>query len=178
MRELRGTIAGIHVSNDGVPKRPIEEATVEVGGITKDRQADRRAHGGPLRALCLYSLEAINQLAAAGHDIAPGHLGENVTVEGIDWKLIVPGMRMRLGEQVECEVTSYTEPCWKNAHWFDDGDITRILQEQNPGFSRVYARVLVTGTISIGDAIVVQVETAAERIRRQQPKTFRWSPPD
>ncbi len=177
MKELRGTIAGIQVSHGGVPKRPMEEATVEAEGIAGDRQADRRAHGGPLRALCLYSLEAITALAADGHHIASGHLGENITIEGIDWRQVKPGMRMRLGETVECEVTAFAEPCWKNAHWFADGDISRILQERNPGFSRVYARVLATGTVHTGDGVVVEVESAAERVRRQQPKTFRWSPP-
>jgi MOSC domain-containing protein YiiM len=74
-------------------------------------------------------------------------------------------------------VTSFAEPCWKNARWFGDGDITSILQDRNPGFSRVYASVLSTGMIGRGDEVVVSIESASERIRRQQPKTFRWSPP-
>jgi MOSC domain-containing protein YiiM len=177
MIELRGTIAGIQVSRGGVPKRGVDSAEVGPEGLIGDRQSDRRAHGGPLRALCLFAAEAIEALAAEGHNLAPGHLGENVTVTGIDWTKVKPGVRIRLGATVECEVTSFAEPCWKNARWFGDGDITSILQDRNPGFSRVYASVLSTGMIGRGDEVVVSIESASERIRRQQPKTFRWSPP-
>ena len=177
MIEARGRIASIQVSRGGVPKLPVDSAEVSPQGLLGDRQRDTRAHGGPLRALCLFASEAIQALAAEGHNVAAGHLGENITVAGVDWGMVKPGARIRLGEAVECEVTSFAEPCWKNAHWFRDGDITRILQDRNPGFSRVYAKVLVTGSIAPGDEVVVAVESAAERVRRQQPKTFRWSPP-
>ena len=177
MKEYRGRIAGIQASRGGVPKLPLESAEVTVEGLSVDRQADRKAHGGPLRALCLYSTEVIAKLAAEGHDIAPGHLGENITIEGIDWTQVKPGARMKLGAEVECEITTFTQPCWKNAQWFSDGDISRILQERNPGSSRVYARVLATGNISTGDDVVLTVEAASERIGRQQPRTFRWAPP-
>ena len=58
--------------------------------------------------------------------------------------------------------------------WFRDGDPDRMRQEQHPGESRVYARVLRPGLLRTGDPIELIVETAAERVRRQQPKTFRW----
>ena len=37
-------------------------------------------HGGPERALCLFSLERILELQAEGHPIFPGAAGENITI--------------------------------------------------------------------------------------------------
>ena len=177
MNDAPGRIVQLSASNGGVPKLPLAEATVDANGITVDRQADRRAHGGPRRALCLFALERIETLAAEGHPIAPGATGENVTTQGIDWDRVVPGSRLRLGETVLIEVTGYTEPCWKNAQWFLEGDFSVMGQETRPGFSRVYARVLEGGDLRPGDAVELVASSTAERIERTQPTTIRWRPP-
>ena len=174
---VRGRIVQLSASNGGVPKLPLAEATIDANGITVDRQADRRAHGGPRRALCLFALERIEALAAEGHSIVPGATGENVTTAGIDWNRVNPGARLRLGETVLIEVTGYTEPCWKNAQWFADGDFSVIAQEERPGFSRVYARVLEGGDLRPGDHVELLAGTTAERLERTQPRTIRWRPP-
>ena len=171
-----GRIHQISASNGGVPKLPLEEAAVDVNGVTVDRQADRRNHGGPERALCLYALERIEALRAEGHPIDPGSAGENVTTEGIDWDLVTPGSQLRLGE-VEIEVTKYTEPCWKNAAWFADGDFTRMGQKPHPGWSRVYARVLSGGAIRPGDAVTLTPATLDERLEQARVPSVRWRPP-
>ncbi len=172
-----GRVVQLSASNGGVPKLPLAEATVDTNGITVDRQADRRAHGGPRRALCLFALERIEALAAEGHPIAPGATGENVTTSGIDWNRVTPGARLRLGEEVLIEVTGYTEPCWKNAQWFLEGDFSAMDQEVRPGFSRVYARVLEGGDLRPGDPVELLAGTTAERIERTQLTTIRWRPP-
>ncbi len=177
MSDAPGRIVQLSASNGGVPKLPLAEATVDANGITVDRQADRRAHGGPRRALCLFALERIETLAAEGHPIGPGATGENVTIQGVEWDRVVPGSRLRLGETVLIEVTGYTEPCWKNAQWFLDGDFSAMGQETRPGFSRVYARVLEGGDLRPGDAVELLASSTAERIERTQPTTIRWRPP-
>lgn len=173
----RGRIVQLSVSNGGVPKRAVAEAEVGRDGLAGDRQADRRAHGGPARALCLFALERIATLAAEGHAIAPGLAGENVTTEGIDWGRVTPGARLRLGERTLIEVTGYAAPCWKNARWFRDGDLRAIDQEARPGFSRVYARVLEGGLLRAGDAVVLLPASAAERLERTRVPTVRWRAP-
>src|SRR5262245_20391003 len=139
---MRGVIVQISASSGGVPKLAIERGVVWEEGLEGDRHADLRAHGGPMRAVCLYSAEVIDTLRAEGHDVAPGVTGENVTVGGLDWALVVPGVEMQLGRDVRLEVTAYAAPCWKNARWFLDGTADRMSQSQHPGESRVYARVL------------------------------------
>ena len=104
-------------------------------------------HGGPERAVCLYSLEKILALQAEGNPIFPGSVGENITLAGVEWESVVPGKRLRLGEQVLLEVTKYTTPCNNITGSFADGDSDRILEKTHTGWSRVYARVLQTGEV-------------------------------
>ncbi len=172
-----GTIHQLNASNGGVPKLPLEQARALLGGMEGDAQVDRKHHGGPERALCLFALERIEEIAAEGHPIAPGLAGENVTIAGLDWSRVLPGARLRLGDEVLVEVTSYTQPCWKNAGWFADGDFNRINQQTHPGCSRVYARVLEEGLLRRGDAVELLEESAAARVARLQPPTIRWRPP-
>jgi len=148
-----GRIVQISISAGGVPKRPVAEARVTADGIDGDGHRNTRYHGGPERALCLYSLERIRALAAEGHPIVPGSIGENVTIEGLEWSAVEPGARMRLGERVVIEVTRYTSPCFNITSSFTDGDYSRVSQKQQPGWSRVYARVLTEGVIRRDDRV-------------------------
>jgi MOSC domain-containing protein YiiM len=145
-------VASLNRSNGGVPKLPVERAHVSENGMEGDKQRDRRFHGGPARALCLYSLELIEQLALEGHPIAIGSVGENVTISGIDWTTMRPGARLSLGP-VQVEVTSFTVPCKTIRKAFIDEDFTRISQKLHPGWSRVYVRVLAGGYIQQGDPV-------------------------
>jgi MOSC domain-containing protein YiiM len=125
---------------------------VRTTGMQGDRQRNRRFHGGPNRALCVYARERLDVLAADGHPVAPGALGENVTVAGLEWGLVRPGVRLRIGG-VEGEVTGYAAPCKNIAGAFSDGDFSRVGQKVNPGWSRVYLRIVHEGRIVIGDAV-------------------------
>src|ERR1700681_1715077 len=106
-----GVLVSINVSNGGVPKRRVGDARVSRLGLQNDSQEDEKNHGGPERAVCVYSMERIRALQKEGHPIDVGTAGENVTVEGIAWDLVVPGARIRLGEEVLLEVASFTAPC-------------------------------------------------------------------
>lgn len=150
----------VSLSNGGVPKLPVPSAQVTFQGLAGDRQRNRKYHGGPERAVCLYSLEVIDALRAEGHSIAPGFAGENLTVAGLDWPQLKPGDQLIIGKHVQLELTSYTTPCRLNAQWFKDGDYGRIEQEAYPGWSRLYARVIREGVIRTGDVVMVESRTA------------------
>lgn len=124
---------------------------VQEGGCRSAWAIDRRA--GAKRALCIYSLERILALQEEGHPIFPGATGENLTLSGVDWDQVVPGARLKLGAEVVAEVLSYTEPCAAIKQYFAGGKIGRMLQDRNPGWSRVYAQVLEPGEIRVGDAV-------------------------
>lgn len=146
-----GRIVQISVSKGGVPKLAVEAARVTTEGVEGDAHRNREHHGGPERAVCLYSMEVIRALAAEGHAVAPGTLGENVTVEGLDWTTVEPGTRLLLGAAVLLEVTRYTTPCFNIKGAFTHGEFDRVSQKRHPGWSRVYTRVLCEGTIRTGD---------------------------
>jgi MOSC domain-containing protein YiiM len=143
----------INVSNGGVPKLPVHAATVTPLGLEGDHQNDREHHGGPDKALCLYSLERILALQAEGHPVYSGSTGENLTLSGLDWAGMAPGARLSLGDEVAIEITGYASPCLKIAGSFIGGQIQRMSQEQHPGWARLYARVLSPGIIRIGDEV-------------------------
>ena len=148
-----GRIYQINISRGGVPKLPVEQAEVTKEGLTGDYHNDVRDHGGPMRALCLYTLEQIQRLQAEAHPIFPGLAGENITLQGIDQAALVPGARMALGDRVEIELTDYASPCKTITGSFYDGNFTRISHKTHPGESRIYAKILRAGAIRAGDTV-------------------------
>ena len=149
----RGRVVSVNVApQGGVPKAAIERTRLGREGVAGDRQRNRKYHGGPERAVCLYSLELIEALAGEGHPIGPGSVGENLTVAGIDWSLMVPGAVVRVGEAV-VELTSFAAPCKTIAGAFIGGRSIRIGEKGNPGWSRVYGRIGTEGDVW-RDAIV------------------------
>ncbi len=147
-----GRIYQLNVSPGGVPKHPITHGTIGPLGLEGDGHRDP-GHGGPDRAICLFSLEVIERLQAEGHPIFPGATGENVTLHRLDYAQIYPGARLELGDDVVLEVTRTTTPCTNIAFAFTGGAYERIAAKLHPGESRLYARVLVGGTVRQGDAV-------------------------
>ena len=150
-----GKIVSINISHGGVPKGRVNGAEVSRLGLVGDVQNDKKHHGGPDRAVCLYSIEIIRSLQAEGHPIDVGTAGENVTLEGIDWSLAVPGAQLRLGDEVLLEIASFTNPCKTIKGSFIDGQFIRIAEKLHPGWSRVHTRVLKEGKIRLGDPVEV-----------------------
>ena len=152
---MSGRIFQLNVSNGGVPKVAVREAELTPTGLQGDRQAKTRIHGGPEKALCLFSVERILQLQSEGHPIYPGAAGENLTAAGIEWSELEPGVRLLIGDEVVVEISSYTQPCLTIAASFINGEFKRISQKISPGDSRLYARVIQPGRLAVGQAIRV-----------------------
>ena len=144
-------IVSLNTSSGGVPKRPRDTVFASTSGLDGDGHR-YHLHGGPDKAVCLYAIEVIDALRAEGHPIATGTTGENVTVRDLDWPAIVPGVRLMLGP-VEVEVTDYATPCQTIADSFADRRSKRISQKLHPGWSRVYARVITEGMLTVGDSV-------------------------
>ena len=150
---VKGRVVQINISPGGVPKLPVASARVTLEGLEGDGHCDLEHHGGPERALCLFSLEQIRALQAEGHPVTPGAIGENLTLEGVDWERVQPGAVLELGEEVRIEITRYTSPCFNIEPSFAGGDLARVSQKRHPGWSRVYAKVLQPGPIRQGDPV-------------------------
>jgi len=60
-----------------------------------------------------------------------------------------------------CKITRYTSPCVNITRSFKDNDFARGVQKRQPGSSRVYARVLMEGSISHRDPVRLLDEVEA-----------------
>ena len=149
-----GCIVQVSVNpSGGVPKYAVQSASVTREGVAGDKQVHRQFHGGPQRAVSLFSLERIEALRTEGHSIGPGTTGENLTVEGLDWDQIKPGTRLLIGDEVMLEITGYATPCEAIRGSFSDERFVRLSQKLYPGWSRTYARVIAEGSVQPGDSV-------------------------
>ncbi len=149
-----GSVGSLQASSGGVPKLAITEAVVGPGGIDGDGQNNRRNHGRPWQALCLYSSDLLDVLRTEGHPIVPGGAGENVTISGVDWSRMRGGLTIEIGD-VRLRTSSPAAPCHKIGDCFVERDWNRIDHVDRPGWSRWYASVLTGGTIVPGDRITI-----------------------
>lgn len=64
-----------------------------------------------LRQVHLIHAELFDELRAAGFDVAPGDLGENVTTRGVDLLGLPRDARVHLGERAVVRITGLRNPC-------------------------------------------------------------------
>ncbi|MDQ3553623.1 MAG: GNAT family N-acetyltransferase [Chloroflexota bacterium] len=155
-RIAQGVVVQVNVSAGGVPKLPVETAWVDELGLQGDRHDEPTVHGGPYRAVCLYGMEAIARVRAEGHPIQPGGVGENLTTSGIEWSEQAPGTRVEVGQRLVLELTTPTAPCRTIRGNFSDGRFGRISIVTHASDSRMYARVVVPGSVGAGDPITLR----------------------
>ena len=149
-----GVVAQLNAGSGGVPKAAVDAVDVGFGGVVGDVQKSRKHHGRPWQALCIWSADVIDAFNAQGHHLFPGAAGENITVRGLHWPDVRPGVRLQLGE-VLCEVSAYAFPCKQNTAWFRDGDFMAMWAGNGP-VSRLYATVLQPGRIATGDPAILE----------------------
>lgn len=118
-----------------------------------DEQADRRAHGGPDKAVYAYAVEDVRWWEQeVGRSLAYGEFGENLTTKGIDVNNALVGERWAIGTTV-LEVSEPRVPCWRLAVRMSDKMFPRRFTEAlRPG---PYLRIIVEGDLGAGDEIRV-----------------------
>jgi MOSC domain-containing protein YiiM len=121
--------------------------------LAGDDQADRRAHGGPDKAVYAYALEDLAWWAQQiGRPLQHGELGENLTTEGIDVNGALVGERWAVGTAV-LEVSEPRVPCWRLGVRMGDKLFPRRFTEAlRPG---AYLRILAEGDVGAGDEVRV-----------------------
>ena len=151
----QGVLHSINISNGGVPKLPTWSAEITTIGLLGDKQRNQKLHGGPLKAVCLFSWEIITALQNQGHSLQAGSLGENLTIKGLAWELAIPGKQLHIGD-VTLKIESFAPPCKTIAHFFINKNYHPISPEHQPGHCRVYASVVKTGSVYLGDKVLLQ----------------------
>jgi len=133
-----------------IRKEPVE-GPVWAGreGLSGDQQYDRHGHGGPDRALLMYSADHYSRWREewGRKDVGPGGFGENLTVAGLNEDLACIGDIYRLGD-VRVEVSSPRVPCQNLARRHGIPDLVKtITQNHRSGW---YLRVLQEGWVEAG----------------------------
>jgi len=113
------------------------EGDAHCGEKVKHRSRVARDPDQPnLRQVHLLHAELLDELRAAGFDLAEGQIGENVTTRGVDLLSLPTGTRLHLGATAVVEVTGLRNPCGQlngiqpglmqaTLDRTDDGDLVR-----------------------------------------------------
>jgi MOSC domain-containing protein YiiM len=143
---MAATLVQLSTSPGGMPKLSVPSARVTVAGVEGDWQRNRKYHGGPGRAICLYSSELYDWLKEQGFILEWGSLGENFTTAGIDLYELAPTQQLEIGQCV-IEITAVREPCRSLSKW--DSRLKKVIE----GRSGWVAKVIREGRVAQGDAI-------------------------
>ena len=129
----------------GTRKTPVE--TVEV---IKDHGILGDAHAGDWeRQVSFLAAEQIQEARSRGLQVDFGDFAENVATEGVDWKTLPLGARVRLGPEVVVEITKIGKECHKKcAIYYQAGDC--IMPREG-----VFAKVIDGGTLRCGDIVEI-----------------------
>jgi MOSC domain-containing protein YiiM len=151
-------IASIAFSSPGDNQRPedhyhrvaVQSVTLVAGlGI----ESDRKGKGGD-RQISIMSSATLAQLAAEGFKTAPGQMGEQVVLDGIDIDALPAKTRLRLGASAVVELVLPRTGC----------DRFERIQGKHKKLARgrlgMIARVIGSGPVAVGDP--VSIEPAVE----------------
>ena len=117
---------------------------IEDLGIEGDRYAIKRGFNRAKRQVLMMDKETIDLLG-----LNPGTVRENITTEGMDIYSLAPGQKVRIGAEVELEVTELCNPCERM-------DAVRPgLKDELEGRRGMLTRVARGGDIAVGDGISV-----------------------
>lgn len=166
MESARGTVLSVNVGGvrqfeyNGRPavsaiwKSPVTGRVAAKGvNLAGDDQADRKAHGGPDKAVYAYAIEDMRWWGdELGRTLEYGEFGENLTTEGIDVNGALVGEVWEIGS-VTLEVSEPRVPCWRLAVRMEDKLFPkRFVEAGRPGS---YLRILDEGELGAGDEIRV-----------------------
>jgi len=154
---MTGTLLQLNVSPGGMPKLPVLFARVTADGVDGDKQRNRKYHGGPDRAVCLFSTELYDRLRSLGIGLQHGAVGENFTTTGIDLQRLGKGDRLKVGDECVIEITNVRVPCASLRKW--DADLPELIV----GYSGWVAKVVVDGTVRPGDPIELARPTPSSK---------------
>ncbi len=143
-------------------KNPVQGA-VALGteGFAGDQQADRRYHGGPDKAVLVYSHDHYGPWHAElfPEPLPVGAFGENILVSAMSEADVCIGDVYDLGE-ARVQVSQPRKPCGKQARRWGIADL--VEQMNRRGWTGWYLRVLREGRVQAGDGFALVERPYAE----------------
>lgn len=139
-------IVAVSVSDrKGVVKHNVPQARLLV---EHGLEGDAHAEGG-IRQVSLLARESIDKMRAAGAQVNPGDFAENLTTLGLDVCVLPVGTRLKVGMEVELEITQIGKTCHKGCA------IRELVGDCVMPREGVFARVLQEGIVKPGDTIEI-----------------------
>ena len=143
------------------------EGDAHLGETVKHRSRVRRDPTQPnLRQVHLIRSELHDELRAAGFEVAPGRMGENVTTRGVDLLGLPAGTKLALGDSAIVEVTGLRNPCVQ-LDGIQEGLMAATLSRDEQGDlvrkAGVMGVVVATGEVRPGDAVRVELPSGPHR---------------
>lgn len=142
----KGIVKAVCISEKkGTAKRDVKACTfIQNWGLEKDAHA-----GNWHRQVSLLSFDKVEEFRSRGAKVSDGAFGENLLVEGFDFKSFPIGTIFKCNE-VELEITQIGKKCHSECEIFHQvGDC--IMPREG-----VFARVLQGGEIKVGDELYVK----------------------
>jgi MOSC domain-containing protein YiiM len=136
----------------GIYKEPVPGVhRVGFTGLETDLQVDLENHGGPDKAIYVYTEENYRfWQGELGRTWPHGQFGENFTVSGMPDETVHIGDVFRIGG-ITAQVTQPRVPCFKlGVKMGDPRFVKRFHQSGRVGF---YLRILATGSVTAGENI-------------------------
>ena len=142
-----GVIKGICISEN----RGTQNSEVPRAELVKDWGIKEDAHAGHWhRQVSLLSYDKIEEFRKRGAQVEFGAFGENLIVEGYDFRNLPVGTRFTCGDAV-LEMTQIGKECHSHCQIYKTmGDC--IMPREG-----VFAKVIEGGKISVGDELVMEV---------------------
>ncbi len=142
-------LAGLGVEGDAHLGRTVKHRSHVVADPTRPN----------LRQVHLIHTELHDELRAAGFDVSPGQMGENVTTRGVDLLALPIGTLLRLGPEAVVEVTGLRNPCTQ-LDAFRPGLMAAVLDRDESG--RLVRKAGIMGVVRAGGVVrpgdVVDIE--------------------
>lgn len=155
---------GDRTLRSAIRKQPVDgPVTLTALGLAGDEQNDLRVHGGlskavyamPVQHLAWWSAWRMQQgVSLFDEAIAPGQLGENLCLEGLDEQQVFIGDRLQFAGGVVLRVTEPRQPCAKFNTVIGDAQAARaMVQSGRCGF---YLAVEQAGSLQAGEMFSIQ----------------------
>jgi hypothetical protein len=143
------------------------EGDAHMGTTVKHRSRVRLDPSQPnLRQVHLIHGELHDELRAAGFEVHPGQMGENITTRRLDLLGLPAGARLHLGAEAVVEVTGLRNPC-AQLDGIHPGLMSAVLDEDEQGTlirkAGIMGIVLTGGEIRPGDPIRVELPASPHR---------------
>lgn len=134
-----------------VKRRASTPIRLTKNGFDGDGVGDAKHHGGPDKAVCVYSREHYEYWERTLCTKLPSAaFGENLTVSGLQETDVCIGDVFRIGTAL-VQVSQPRQPCKTLAARFGRSDMVKLVVDA--GKTGFYLRVLEEGTVKQGDAL-------------------------